>query len=381
MRKALMGMMVVAFAAACGGAGGGTGTGTGGTGTGGTGTGGTSTGSGTGTGATGTGGTGTGTGGRLAAVCSPCNTNDDCGPGAYCVTENDSGRNFCTNPCGANGTCASAANTCYALDEAQTITGCYPTSGSCVPKTCTDECTGGDTRCAGLGISTCSKGADGCFHWGSGSSCPSGKACSNGVCVSTCTDECSAGATRCIGSDVSVCARGADGCAHWGVSGACSGGQVCKVDACADCANSSDCDASSVCVSGRCTMASGRVYTITVYSGAVPPTNSSGTPWDVGSGPDPYVQVLVDGVVKGTTSTASDTLSASWYYSVDVLLTSSSVLAFSVYDEDIGTDELIDGNQYQPGGWIWIAKEFLGMSSGEIYPGSPTSLTVGVDPK
>src|SRR6185312_4874978 len=62
-------------------------------------------------------------------VCRQCTADADCGPNAFCATEDATGDQFCTAPCYSDGTCDSGL-TCFTIDDPNN-TGCYPSSGTC----------------------------------------------------------------------------------------------------------------------------------------------------------------------------------------------------------------------------------------------------------
>ena len=62
-------------------------------------------------------------------VCRQCTADADCGPNAFCATEDATGDQFCTAPCYSDGTCDTGL-TCFTIDD-QNNTGCYPSSGTC----------------------------------------------------------------------------------------------------------------------------------------------------------------------------------------------------------------------------------------------------------
>ncbi len=132
-------------------------------------TGGATTGGGTG---------GTTGGGGSGASCKACTSDATCGAGGHCVAETASATSgYCSPPCGANGACASG-DQCYYLDQAKTISGCYPASGSCASG-------GGGTAVASC--SDCQADAD----------CGSGRCVSEptgGYCAAACSTDSDCGA-------------------------------------------------------------------------------------------------------------------------------------------------------------------------------------------
>ena len=62
-------------------------------------------------------------------VCRACVHDADCGPNAFCATEDATGDQFCTTPCYSDGSCDTGL-TCFTIDN-NNNTGCYPSSGTC----------------------------------------------------------------------------------------------------------------------------------------------------------------------------------------------------------------------------------------------------------
>ncbi len=110
----------------------------------------------------------------------------------------------------------------------------YCSLGTCLAD-CIDECTGGETRCAGPdGVQACGQAdQDSCRDWKAVTPCGAGTTCSNGVCRADCVDECSLGASRCVGSGVATCGDvNLDDCTEWSPAAPCDTG-ICDGGACA----------------------------------------------------------------------------------------------------------------------------------------------------
>ncbi|MHB8876535.1 MAG: clostripain-related cysteine peptidase [Myxococcaceae bacterium] len=83
----------------------------------------------------------------------------------------------------------------------------------------------------------------------------------------------------------------------------------CIAGGCVQCRTGVDCSNTSyVCVAGACSAGFGRNVRITVVSAAIPATDPGGSAWDALNGaPDPFVNIVVDGVSIGATTAAQDT--------------------------------------------------------------------------
>ena len=130
-----------------------------------------------------------------------------------------------------------------------------------------------------------------------------------------------------------------------------AGGGVCSV-----------CEWGVSCSAGTCTteIASGQQFYIAVAS-VVVVENNAGTPWDATGGlPDPYV-CFNDGTVGGCTSVVSDSTTGTWLggevltnaSGAPVLFSSDAIraglLGFSIYDQDVVSDDFIGGGEYSQG--------------------------------
>ena len=145
------------------------------------------------------------------------------------------------------------------------------------------------------------------------------------------------------------------------------------------CVLSSECNASSVCVSGQCVLGAGRQYAITVNWVTVPSVDSAGAAWDpFGGAPDPYVNVYVDNVFIGQTRYVTDNFSAMIGQSFPSILRSDSVIAFELKDDDSDAPDVIDSVQWNPGAWINVVKS--GGYEGFLYQGSAAQISFSIDP-
>lgn len=123
--------------------------------------------------------------------------------------------------------------------------------GTCLAE-CVDECSEGETQCAGPhGIRRCGQvpGSDHCLDWMPVEDCPADEVCSLGHCRSStsCVDECTEGSERCIAGGLSQCGDpDFDGCLEWGPATACEHGTSCSDGRCISLTECVDeCDASS----------------------------------------------------------------------------------------------------------------------------------------
>jgi len=102
---------------------------------------------------------------------------------------------------------------------------------------CSDECTGGEQRCADPplnAILTCGNwDADACLEFGNAVACPQGETCSGGSCSATCRDDCADGERVCEGNAWKQCGYyDADACRDWSGLTACGNLQTCQAGAC-----------------------------------------------------------------------------------------------------------------------------------------------------
>jgi len=109
------------------------------------------------------------------------------------------------------------------------------------------------------------------------------------------------------------------------------------------CSPSADrCPGETICISGRCESAFGRLYSIVDVSVSVPTTDGAGDAWDAfGGAPDLFVTVLVNGSIVGTSTTRSDTFSANFSGPYNATLIGGSDLVVEVWDEDVSVNDRI----------------------------------------
>lgn len=144
-------------------------------------------------------------------------------------------------PCGA--WCSPGELAC-ALDGANAVVRCtLPQDGSCFEyerasecasgetcslgecsTTCVNECSAGESMCAGpTGSRPCGDfDADPCLDLGPIETCADEDTCSGGECRGECVSECPFGAQRCENGRTSMCEdRNGDGCFEWGPGATC----------------------------------------------------------------------------------------------------------------------------------------------------------------
>ncbi|MEE2786055.1 MAG: hypothetical protein VX589_01875, partial [Myxococcota bacterium] len=92
------------------------------------------------------------------------------------------------------------------------------------------ECFGGDT------VRTCERNAEtGCIEWSAPTLCAVGQRCIGMACAADnpdstppgCNDQCSPGQSQCAGNDVQLCGRDQNGCNVWSDARACANGAAC----------------------------------------------------------------------------------------------------------------------------------------------------------
>ena len=182
--------------------------------------------------------------------CEPCNSDADCELGSLCLTNQNTGEQFCGAPCNGASDCP-RGSTCFEISDSEQQ--CAPFGGTCIgfPPSdlggaCADdtECLNGASRCATVGDRAfctveCSSNAD----------CPAGvRQCVSGTCLADWT------------SGPEGCGRMDNGpIANCGTNGECPLGQTCLTSIIEDypsrlgplCGHT--CDESSPCPAGsRC---------------------------------------------------------------------------------------------------------------------------------
>ena len=227
---------------------------------------------------------------------------------------------------------------------------------------CAQDC-GQASRAAKCGNGTCEAGE-------SAASCPSD-------CKQACTDACSS--DKCEDGQLVRCIKMATGCTGWGTPEACTGGKVCSqfASACTPCATSADCPTGEVCDAGSCGNPNGKKYVFSVDYAVVPVTDSAGTNWDPAGLPDPYVCLYLDETKVGCTAAKPDTLNPVWFASFEATVYTSQTIGFSIYDEDLASDDPMQGANYSNTAGILHA----GGDSGPWDFAPEYSLTWSVKPK
>ncbi len=223
--------------------------------------------------------------------------------------------------CG-NGKCdAGETNATCSLD-------CLPTT-NCGNGTC--EAGENAANC----VADCGTGCDG--HCGTKSKTIAGVTC---WCDEACVNS-----GDCCNDKVLYCAGA--GCGD----GTCNGSETsltCGLDcpAAVGCTSSMTCASAEVCQNSNCTSASGLAYVFTINSITASTLDSTGSSWDVGGGaPDPYVVVKVDGVAKCTTTVKQDVFSGFWFTDcAPIILYSFNAVEVDVFDQDLTTDDFMDGS-------------------------------------
>lgn len=174
--------------------------------------------------------------------------------------------------------------------------------GGCGPGTCAGCCVGGVCQ-AGTTNAACGAGGLAC------GSCGGGTACVGGLCQATGCSHSAVGLDTCVGDDICICPGSPP---------------------------SAFCDDT-----GACSTAFGRRYQIFVASVMLPDRRPDGMCWDgPGCGaPDPFVEVLVNGILIGTSPAASNTFNATLNYGVDANITAGSSIALNFYDQDIAAHD------------------------------------------
>jgi len=122
--------------------------------------------------------------------------------------------------------------------------------------------------------------------------------------------------------------------------GDCAGGDD---DDAGGCSDHPECDGDEFCYGGECELIFGRSFHVTVWEATADQFDENGNNWDLTDAPDPYAVVQLDSNTMLTTTTVEDSLTVTWTDSVDLTLTNTS-LCVAVYDEDVGSDDLMDGS-------------------------------------
>lgn len=144
------------------------------------------------------------------------------------------------------------------------------------------------------------------------------------------------------------------------------------------CGTHFECDESEMCVASRCREAAGRKYDFTLVSATLPTKDSNNEAWDAfGGAPDPFAILLVDDVEVCRTTAVADTFTPNWNKKCSATLYNSSTFAVLVYDEDVSSNDFVDG--FNASNALMAAR--WGGVSGTPYDGSRISITLTIAPK
>lgn len=110
----------------------------------------------------------------------------------------------------------------------------------------------------------------------------------------------------------------------------------------ASCSASADiCSGDTICISGQCEAAFGRLYSVTNVTVQLPTTDGSGAAWDVGGGaPDIFVEFFVNNASVGRSSTTQDMFSAAFAGPFSVQPIGGGALEVRAFDEDLTVNDL-----------------------------------------
>lgn len=119
----------------------------------------------------------------------------------------------------------------------------------------------------------------------------------------------------------------------------------------------------------------GRAWTFTIESATITPTKADGTDWDGdGSPPDPFVKVMLDGTLIGTTPELEDTRTPTWNYSTNpVVIHAGQTLSLAAFDSDVLANDSIGA-----GCPIALDAAFVN-AGGATCTGSQVTIQVAVD--
>lgn len=131
----------------------------------------------------------------------------------------------------------------YAVPSGTTTAG--PSSTEDGTDTDCNECTSGQTLCAGGEVKTCTQVA-GCWTWSAATPCAEGS-CKDDVECAVCSDACALDTTKCSDGKLQTCGEGADGCSSWLAP------EPCATDQCADESTCFECDDQCAMGQARCT--------------------------------------------------------------------------------------------------------------------------------
>lgn len=285
-------------------------------------------------------------------LCDYCPTGQTCNSTA---SRCEGGTPTCTEAlCSAGSTecCSSAAPGTWNTSLRRCVCG----GGSCGDGTCDSgedcaSCAGDCGACPGYcgdGFCEPARGEDciGCER-----DCGVCPYCGDGTCdpdetCSTCNTDC--GVCPCTSA---LCTAGSTLCCPSGNPGMWNS-SVAHCD-CFDCTTPEDCNVVDICLGGRCESAWGRAYRITVVNGIYPSHCVSDPD---GSEPDPYVELTINSTTYTTLSAApqNDTVTPTWNVHVDTTLLSTSTLGFTIFDDDVTTDDTIASHAAGPIDATWL---------------------------
>jgi hypothetical protein len=109
------------------------------------------------------------------------------------------------------------------------------------------------------------------------------------------------------------------------------------------------CGGSEICVETECSAAFDREYELSIPELTVTPQNPNGNAWDfLGSDPDPFVVVSLNGDEVLNTSTAQNVLTATYDERVVVTVPDGARLRILARDSDTGADDDIIACEFDP---------------------------------
>lgn len=255
-------------------------------------------------------------------TCTSCPT--DCGAcSARCGDGMCNGGEACTTCPGDCGACACTLGEGVACTPGATAPNCCTGGRACANEGSFNACVAPDgaacTRgegcragslCCGRACTPVSADVNNCG--GCGVVCGAGQSCSSGVCTSVC----SCGVRTCGPVPGAGCG---------GSCGSCSTGYVCNA-------------------SGTgCNLNPSSSWIVTAVSGTVSSLTPAGVGWDVGTAPDPYLCLTINGV-QTCTEFVSDTYYPRWVMGRFPATTASALMAGipSLYgDDDTADDDFI----------------------------------------
>jgi len=286
--------------------------------------------------------------------CGTCTGSDTCDANGQCVsscTPSCAGRECGWDPICGTMNCGScpAGESCNVQGQCE----CNP---SCAGRECgwdpncgtmnCGDCPAGEScneqgRCVADCVPDCTGrecGLDPVCGTQSCGNCTSGETCNaQGQCVSSCTPDCT---NRICGPDP-ACGQSC---------GTCSGSLECVNGDCV-CIDNYDCDTDSICINESCNLAYGRNYTLTVVSIEVSQYDQNGEAWDYPGGmPDPFVCFYKNDQTSAEfcTTTKNDTFSATFNESFEAIINNSDKWSVGVWDEDLSSDDWIQGWYFDP---------------------------------